>query len=212
MSGFRLCERDEEIAHGLAICVRLFSLRQIAQHWFFGDLANARRRMRQLQKANIVECVQVRARPLPQLRAPEVAWSPGDATPNFGAASVRFRTRWRTLPVRTYAAFVASGQTKRRYGGRGGSVIKNGVQVTHDLGVAQIWMLLDEQRPHLADAWRGEDVMAQTRRGQKLPDAFIVDSQQRTACVIEFGGAYETQRIRDFHEDCRNRGLPYEIW
>jgi len=31
-------------------------------------------------------------------------------------------------------------------------------------------------------------------------------------CVIEFGGAYSAERVRDFHEDCVQHNLPYQLW
>ncbi len=90
--------------------------------------------------------------------------------------------------------------------------VKREMQATHDLGVAQIWLQLDLQSPQLADSWCGEDLMAHTRKGQKLPDGFIVDAQGATLCVIEFGGSYDQPRIREFHEDCAQRALPYQLW
>ena len=54
--------------------------------------------------------------------------------------------------------------------------------------------------------------MAHTRRGEKLPDAFIVDSTQQVTGVIEFGGSYDAQRVTEFHEDCVSRSLPYQLW
>jgi hypothetical protein len=90
--------------------------------------------------------------------------------------------------------------------------VKRETQATHDLGVAQVWLQLDLRSPQLADAWRGEDVMALTRQRQKLPDAFIVDTAGATLCVIEFGGSYDEPRIREFHEDCADRALPYQLW
>ena len=86
------------------------------------------------------------------------------------------------------------------------------MQVTHDLGVTQIWLYLDTHKPDWADAWKGEDVMAHTRRGEKLQDGFIVDGNQSVLCVMEFGGSYDEQRILEFHDDCVERSLPYQLW
>ncbi len=60
-------------------------------------------------------------------------------------------------------------------------------------------------------AWRGEDLMAHTRLGQKLPDAFIVDDQEQVIWVIEFGGGYDAERVEAFHQDCVSRNLPYQL-
>ena len=66
--------------------------------------------------------------------------------------------------------------------------------------------------PDWAEAWRGEDMMAHTRRGQKLPDAFLLDDNDDVLWAIEFGGSYDTQRVEEFHVDCASRDLPYQIW
>jgi len=71
---------------------------------------------------------------------------------------------------------------------------------------------LCNDNPQRAAAWRGEDLMADTRRGEKLPDAFIVNARGEVSSVVEFGGAYDAERICAFHEDCVNRTLPYELW
>jgi hypothetical protein len=46
-----------------------------------------------------------------------------------------------------------------------------------------------------------------------LPDAVLAETPAaRPRLVLEFGGAYNTARVRDFHHDCAARRLPYEIW
>jgi hypothetical protein len=66
--------------------------------------------------------------------------------------------------------------------------------------------------PQWAAAWRGEDLLAHTRRGEKLPDAFIVTETDQVAWVVEFGGGYDAQRVEAFHLDCAERQLPYQLW
>ena len=61
-------------------------------------------------------------------------------------------------------------------------------------------------------AWRGEDMLADTRRGEKLPDGFIVDEQGNVAWIVEFAGAYDADRVRAVHQDCAQRVLPYQMW
>jgi hypothetical protein len=80
------------------------------------------------------------------------------------------------------------------------------------LGVAQVWLTLHEQARDWAEAWRSEDLLAPTRRGEKCPDAFIVNQAEDVCCVIEFGGAYSAARVREFHDDCAERSLPYQLW
>jgi hypothetical protein len=208
----RLAERDDEIFSALSLRVKFFSQRQISDHWFDGDTANARRRMNQLKTFAMVDRVVLRARSRPIFSQPLIAWQPGQQEPEFGKVAHLCSSRWRKRHVQSCTAYLATESASQRYGGRMPGEVKREMQATHDLGVSQIWLQLDLQSPQFADAWRGENLMAHTRQGQKLPDGFIVDSAGATLCVIEFGGAYDEPRIRDFHEDCADRSLPYQLW
>ena len=103
-------------------------------------------------------------------------------------------------------------RTAHHWGGKAKGELKNATQATHDLGVAEVWLHFRRTQPAVAEAWRGEDSMAHTRRGQKLPDAFLVNEAGATFRLIEFGGAYDADRVAAFHDDCAARALPYEIW
>ncbi len=213
MSGnVRLTERDEEIVRCLALAVRLLSQRQTSDHWFDGDDSNTRRRMSHLQKLGLLEKVRIRARTLPLILKPLIQWRPGERTPDCGKAAYRCRSRWRLQHVRTSTAYIATEHAARLFGGRRRGRITKDLQVTHDLGVTQVWLILDATRPEWADSWRGEDVMAATRFRQKLPDGFIVDASENPICAMEFGGSYDEQRISEFHHDCVSRALPYQLW
>lgn len=204
--------RDQEILTALVQKVRLFSLRQIAAHWWDGEVANARRRLKVLMGVDLLQRITVRARTLPPLQAPVAAWDPGRPAVDFGQIAHRLQSRWVHRAVRTTTAFIATPRAARLLGGTARAELKASTQVTHDLGVAHVWLVLDRSAPERADAWRGEDLMAHTRIGQKLPDAFLVDESGTPTAVIEFGGSYDAARVRDFHEDCAARALPYEIW
>lgn len=207
-----LSARDDEILLALVQKVRLFSLRQIATHWWDGQAANARRRLRQLTETGWLQRIEVSARTLPELLQPVLVWQPGEGVPNCEAAAYQMQRRWHSLPVRPLAAFIATDYAARIYGGKCRGVLKHPLQATHDLGVAQIWLRLRATAPEWAAAWRGEDLLADTRRAEKCPDAFIVNPSGLVVCILEFGGAYQAQRIREFHDDCAARGLPYQIW
>lgn len=208
----KLTSRDYALLLALVCKVRLFSLRQIAGHWWDGELANTRRRLRALTAAGLVYRINVAARSLPDFSAPIVSWKFGAPTPDFAAAAYQCQNRWRRRAVRLVTAFIATDRTAQLFGGRRRGELKNETQATHDLGVAAVWIKFDDAAPEWADAWRSEDLLAHTRHGEKLPDALIVDDTGKPVWVIEFGGAYDTERIRDFHEDCECRGLPYQIW
>ena len=212
VSQFRMTDRDQEILQALSICVRLFSQTQIADHWFDGDKANTRRRLRQLKEQNLIIGIMVRARTLPDLIKPVITWRPGDGTPDFGKASYTLRGRWTGRSVRTVSTYIAAQRATHMYGGRGCGELKKPGQAGHDLGVSQVWLQMANSSPEWAEAWRGEDVMAHTRRGEKLPDGFVVNSNSEVVCVMEFGGSYDHQRVKAFHEDCCVRDLPYQMW
>jgi hypothetical protein len=74
-----------------------------------------------------------------------------------------------------------------------------------------MYLLFLRDRPELASGWRSEDVLASTRRNQKLPDAIVMDGD-RPQLVVEFGGAYDPGRVEKVHADCATRRLPYELW
>ena len=204
--------RDHELLLGLVQKVRLFALRQIADHWWDDEIANARRRLKTLAAAALVQRMTVAARTLPPIDAPLAVWQPGQAPPDFGRLSYQLQSRWRRRAVRPITAYVATNHAAQLFGGKCRGELKHPLQATHDLGVAAIWLNLRAQAPEWADAWRGEDLLAHTRRGEKLPDGFIVNETGDPTWVIEFGGAYDAPRVQEFHEDCSGRDLSYQIW
>lgn len=207
-----LAVRDRELLQALVQKVRLFSLRQIAGHWWEDELANARRRLRRLTTAGLVARLTVQARPLPCLQRPIVTWKPGEELPAFGKIAHQCQSRWRGRPVLSCTALIATRHAARLFGGKSRGALKHPTQATHDLGIAAVWLRFQEQAAAWADAWRGEDLLAHTRVGEKLPDAFLLNAAGEIAWVIEFGGSYDTERFSEFHEDCAQRYLPYQIW
>lgn len=204
--------RDHELLQSLSQKVRLFSQRQVAEEFWDGALPNARRRLKQLAGNDLLSRITVHARSIPVLESPLASWRPGDSVPNFGQVAYRCQVRWRHRPVRSCTAWLATEKTAQHYGGVRRGELKNPVQATHDLGVAAVWLRLRQVAPQWAAAWRGEDLLAHTRIGEKLPDAFIVNHQEQVVWVIEFGGGYDADRVKAFHEDCAQRDLPYQMW
>lgn len=207
-----LTERDEALLQALVIKVRLFSLRQIARQWWNDDLANSRRRLRQLVNANLVISAQVVARSVLRLAGPVIQWKPGDPPPNFGAVAHLFQQRLRKVAARPTGVFIASERAARLFGGRCRGELSHPSQATHDLGVAAMWLFLAEHSPPMAMNWVGEDLLAHTRRGQKCPDAFLVEATGTISRVLEYGGDYDYERVERFHNDCAERQLAYEMW
>lgn len=207
-----LTQRDIDLVQVLTQKVRLLSLRQVSRQWWHGDLANTRRRLRVLVAAGLLNSLVAQARSLPSLLAPVITWHPNDNKPRFGQIAHRLKARWRNRAVRSVRVYVATEKAAHLFGGVAHGRLKAPTQATHDLGVAAVWLHLSNNNAQLAAEWRGEDLMADTRRGEKLPDAFIVNASGEVTSVIEFGGAYSAERVRAFHEDCADRTLPYELW
>lgn len=205
-------KRDHEVVQTLVQRVRLVSGRQAADHWWGGELANARRRLKRLAAEGLIANTTVLARTLPELESPLANWRPGDPAPDFGGVAYRCQDRWRRRPPRPCTVWIACERAARLFGGVRRGELKQPTQATHDLGVAAVWFRLRQVSPEWAAAWRGEDLLAHTRQGQKLPDAFLVDAHERVVWVIEFGGGYDAARVQAFHEDCERRGLPYQLW
>lgn len=207
-----LTVRDHEILQALVLKVRLFSQRQIVDHWWHGEPANGRRRLQRLATQHFIRRITVLARPTPLLESPLVSWRPGDSAPDFGSVAWQCQERWRIRPARQCAAWIATEDASRRFGGTARGELKHPMQATHDLGVAAVWLRLHQVAPQWATAWRGEDLLAHTRRGEKLPDAFVVGAAEQVLWVIEFGGGYDAERVEAFHRDCVARNLPYQLW
>jgi hypothetical protein len=207
-----ITDRDRELLQALTQKVRLFGQRQVADHWWDGALPNARRRLKRLAALEFVERITVHARSLPMLDAPLVSWCPSDIAPDFGQVAYRCQQRWRSRAMRPCVAWIVTETGSQHFGGVRRGSLNHPTQATHDLGVAAVWLRLHEVAPEWATAWRGEDLLAHTRQGEKLPDAFIVDESDRVIWVIEFGGGYDADRVQAFHNDCVARGLPYQLW
>ena len=207
-----ITDRDRAILQALVLKVRLFSQRQIAKAWFSGEIANARRRLKALAAAGLLHRMTVHARTLPPIEKPVASWQPGKTPPEFGKTAHRLQERWSGRAVRPVTIYVASTRAAQLCGGRSRGQLKYKTQATHDLGVSAVWLRLQGHAPQWADGWRSEDLLASTRRGEKLPDGFIVNGNEEPVWVIEFGGSYDANRVEEFHEDCASRGLPYQVW
>lgn len=211
----RLTVRDKQILQALCVSVRLFTLEQVAHHWWLKSsnrLATARRRMGLLGRVGYLSKQQVLAAPLPSMQTPILSWKPGEAEPDHGAIAWRLQSRW-TQSARMTSAYMATPRASQIFGGKAKGYLKQEYQASHDLGVAQMYLYVLSRAPKLASAWIGEDVLAPYRKGQKLPDAVISASpSERPLLVLEFGGAYDRERVQAFHADCRDRGLPYQLW
>jgi len=206
----QLTDRDLTVLRALSLQVRLFGQRQLAESLWHGDIANARRRLRRFVEQGLIERRVALARPLPDLLGPICQWQPGQPDPDAGRIAFHLQSRWRYQALRSTVVFVPTRTVIDHFGGRGKATLSS--QVSHDLGVAAVWLWFYGHRPNSARAWRGEDLLTENERGQSLPDAVLIGHDDQPAMLIEFGGDYGTDRISAFHDDAVLRGLPYQIW
>ncbi len=207
----RLGRRDLVLLEALALRVRLVGQRQIAETLWSSHLANARRRLSCLTQDGLLERQIIPARPLPDLTEPVVRWQPGQPPPHFDAVAFQLQSRWRYRALRPTVVYFPTPQTIAYFGGPDRPPPKV-TQITHDLGVTAMWLRFHLHSPELAAHWMGEDVLAESRVGQKVPDAALLNSHGEPEMLVEFGGAYGASRVSDFHADAAARDLPYQIW
>lgn len=203
-------DRDVIVLRALSLQVRLFGQRQLADALWAGDIANARRRLHRFVELGLLQRNVVMARPLPELLGPVCVWQPGKDDPDISQIAFRLQSRWRYRALRSTVIFLPTENTVNHFGGRNKAVMS--AQVSHDLGVSEVWLWFCCNHPSYAKVWRGENLITDSEPGQSLPDAVLVDTNDEPAMLIEFGGDYEADRIAAFHDDAVLRGLPYQIW
>ena len=206
--------RDEEIVTDLCSKVRFFSLEQIAGAWWRGKSdgnGQAWKRLNRLSENGWLTISRVLARPILSLEKPILEWHPDHPRPIFSAVSKALKSRWKES-AREVVVFLAGRQAKAIFGGQVLGVVKNLCQTTHDLHVAEVYLLYRREKPDVAKQWVGEDAIALERKSGKVPDALIRDADGSTLRAVEFGGAYAAERVEAFHLHCEQQGIPYEMW
>lgn len=203
-------DRDFTVLRALSLQVRLFGQRQLADALWAADIANARRRLHRFVEMGLIRRSVVMARPLPELLRPVFVWQPGQEDPDVSQIAFQLQSRWRYRALRSTVIYLPTEHTVNHFGGRNKALMST--QVSHDLGVSEVWLWFCCNHPSYAKAWRGENQITDNEPGQSLPDAILVDSTDQPAMLIEFGGDYEVDRIAAFHDDAVLRGLPYQIW
>ncbi len=207
-------DRDAAILRALTAKIRLLTLEQIASHfWPEGRSGkiNARKRLAELETRRLLRKTAVVSHPLLPLTRPLATWWPGKPTPDATSISTRLCSRWGD-DLQDFTAFFAGPKAITLFGSKSLGGVKNRFQVTHDLQVSTVYLHLLRTDPRLAEAWMGEEILAESRRDQKLPDAILCDEHGSPRLVIEVGGKYSTERVTAFMDDCQTRRLPFEIW
>lgn len=214
MKRMMLTPRDLEILDTLTLRVRYLSLAQIARTWWTDakdPLANARERLKILQREGLITRFTAMARPEFPLTAPVIVWQPNDPMPDFGAASYQLQSRWVHSALAT-PAVIATTTAGHRFGGWGGRFPRQAEQ-SHDLMMGALYLHYRQLFGHavITTQWISEErLREQKQAGEKLPDAMLRSAQGER--VIECGGAYSKEKLSHFHEYCAEQSLPYEIW
>lgn len=169
-----------------------------------------RRLVRRLEDESLVRRLEILARPAPVIEKPLHVWRVGDPAPNYHPIHYQAELR-NQRPVEPVTIFLGTQRLANALGGICGHPL-NHHSAAHDLGVTGILLHLWRTHPELALAWQGEDIVAPSRHRQKLPDAILYNRASEPMMAIEFIGDYPVERIQAFHEDCANRGLPYEMY
>lgn len=169
-------------------------------------------RIRKLVENDWLGKATVVARPTPVLDAPIYCWSPGEREPNFGKSAWKAQSRWTLAPKSTTIIYAGRRATQNYLGTRPRKV-KQIFQVTHDLGLAEVYLLTRRLRPELAKSWVGEGKHRFKKPRMKNADAFIFAGDTwPPKLVIEFAGCYPKKRIEQFHAFCVEQNLSYELW
>jgi len=199
---------------GLANCYRCLSSNLAALYFWPDedrDLRNAVRRLRALEGAGWIQSRAAFAKRLPRLVAPVVTWMPGQSMPEFGSISYHLKNR-SLGSAETTRIYITTRLAAKRYGGSADRWPRVS-ETTHDLGLAQVYLELQETDSQRAMGWISEAsiVSKGTVRGEKLPDA-MVREQSGELTVIEFGGEYSKPKLTAFHQDCARKTRRYELW
>ena len=160
--------------------------------------------------AGLIDRHVVLAPPLPRLDRPVATWRPGAPLPDPRAVSRALRSRWGGDP-RPTVVYAATPKACRLYGAPPAG-FQEPTKVAHDLGLARVYVTALRDRPDVARRWAGERLYASLLKGEKLPDAMILDDRGVPTLVVEFGGAYSANQVKSFAESTRARNLPFELW
>lgn len=206
-----LTERDRGLIGLLATRVRVLSVPQIAAR-FWGDSVDrdrlARRRLRRLQSAGLLDIGERPCRPMISIRAPLVVWRPHRSAPDLAVLARQLAGRWPDRVERVLCV-TATDEGARGVAGVRAATPPADSEVTHDLHVAEVYLRMLDELPSRATTWTLETRLPKGQ-GVKVPDAAVRDGLDWTA--IEFGGQYDRHKLEAFHDFCRSKGMGYELW
>ena len=204
-------ERDLQIAEALTRRLRILSVDQVARIWWpgAGGQRVARRRLRKLAEAGLIERRVVNVGVIPQQTTPLVCWVPGDAEPNVREVANQAKARWGrgAVPQEVVSA-------TRLAANLFGSSVAGLPPVhhrDHDLLLGEVYVIYHTTKPAEAACWCGHDGRSVAR---ELPrtDVLLIDAKLNVIRAVESAGRIGPREIVAFHERCFHAALPYELW
>ncbi len=206
-----LGQRDLEILDTLVRRVKVLSVAQVARTWWpeAAGANAARKRIRQLARAGHVRVVRILAGEERIVTNALARWMPGQEVPDFTMVVSHTARRWDS-PTRSVLCLVATPLAAARFGSTFRTPRLS--EGTHDLHVAQLYLRLLRATQWGSQHWEGEACSAvKALPGQKVPDALLRLPGQPMAIEV-VGESYSVDKLRELHEFCASRGLPYELW
>lgn len=205
-------KRDLDILLTLTSKVPVSSLSQLASVFFPSkqpDLKAARDVLKRMVRFGFLHRSHLPCQPIIDVAKPIFAWKPGGPAPNTGNLAHRLKVRWTCALVPTEVYFA----TRRSHALFGGSKKKlRPIQVSHDLQVAAVYYHFLTNDPERASAWHLEVPFKLDENFVKIPDAFIKGTRSEDSVLIEIGGRYSSDRLREFHQFATILNHKYEIW
>lgn len=169
-------------------------------------------RLRKLVQINWLGTASCLARPMPELDGPLYAWHPGKSEPDFGHYAWLANKRWDRPPVMTKLYF-AGRRAAHQYLGTRPRRVRQIYQLTHDLGVSEVYLYFKAHRKEEVSAWYGESVNPFRKPRIKNADVYIFPTLKwPPKLVVDFAGAYPKSRIQALHQYCVENNLAYELW
>jgi len=83
-------------------------------------------------------------------------------------------------------------------------------QIGHDIGMAEVVLWLKRMSSTEYHHLVGEDSLSSDAFPEFLPDAVVRRGDR--AHVVEFGGAYDVNRLRLIHDSCTSSEVTYDLY
>lgn len=171
--------------------------------------------IRKLLNQNLLTCQELAIR-LPELDAPLFCWAPDHPALDTRAMATELRRRKQETAYRSTRLLWATDEAVALVGGVSG-LNRQPLQVEHDLLTTEVYLhYLRVRASECPDArWCGEDILRREYAHffpTKMPDAAIIGQADYPTEVIEVGGVYSADDLRDIHKAYAVRRFRYELW